>query len=123
MLKQLLSKKIFVTLWLSIIAFSVSGQFNQLKRASEALSRLDADVPDSARLNILYDLAYYYIAKPGENKIDLDSGLDVLKRSVPLVNKLKDAASTGAPSKCRTRWCIHSAMQPTRLSPVRIRAA
>lgn len=64
-----------------LINQQTEAQFAEYRSAAELIRALQQHPSDTTKLRMLDELAYYYIAKPGEHQIDLDSALAVLDGS------------------------------------------
>ena len=71
------------------------AQFERLPDANTQLQLLKKTVTDTARIRLMYNVANFYIDKPGENKPDFDSAFAILRQSVPLMKKLNNPVWSG----------------------------
>jgi len=94
-LKIRFAKNMVVLLTGLLLWLSPHAQFAKLTSVDNLLNQLKTSLSDTSRLRIMDDVGYYYIAKVGEYKIDLDSALDIIKRSATIVFNVNEAAWTG----------------------------
>src|SRR5215831_19591515 len=102
-LKQIVPKlcftmsKLLSILFLSfIVATCLQAQSITQDQAKKLTASLTSSNQDTSQLNTLLKLARYHINKPGENKIDLDSGASFIDRAEALNQKLHSKTGEGS---------------------------
>ncbi|GAB3023775.1 histidine kinase dimerization/phosphoacceptor domain -containing protein [Spirosoma pulveris] len=73
---------------LALHTLSASGQNINRQLVNRLLVRLQKSQPDTNRISILLELGKFHIYKPGESKIDLDSGRTYLSKAKQLSDSL-----------------------------------
>lgn len=79
----------------SLFIVSVYGQEFTRQDADSMIRRLGKTNQDIDRIDLLLHLAQFYIAKPGEEKTDLDSAEALIDKAKPLCQKIKSTSSEG----------------------------
>lgn len=81
-------KQLVIFLAIGLQAFLATGQNINRQQVNRLLGQLQTSRPDANRISILLDLGKFHIYKPGETKIDLDSGRTYLNRAKKLSDSL-----------------------------------
>jgi two-component system, sensor histidine kinase PdtaS len=85
-------------IWLMCLLIEVTFSLAQditRQDADSMLSALNKSKPDVHRLDLLLNLAQYYILKPGENQIDFDSASAYMNKAAFLNKTVKSSAAYG----------------------------
>ncbi|ADB40308.1 tetratricopeptide repeat-containing sensor histidine kinase [Spirosoma linguale] len=93
--KRLFGKRVFCPCkWVVLVCLialqttATSGQNINRQLVNRLLVQLQKSKPDASRLPLLLELGKFHIYKPGESKIDLDSGRTYLKEAKKLSDSL-----------------------------------
>jgi two-component sensor histidine kinase/Tfp pilus assembly protein PilF len=78
-----------IILFLSCIKTTVYGQGVDQKTINRIKNRLNHPLSDTARIRLLLEMAKFHIYKPGELKLDLDSGEKFLNRAGKISDSLQ----------------------------------
>ncbi|CAN5621304.1 hypothetical protein BH11BAC3_BH11BAC3_01910 [soil metagenome] len=91
----LISIRLTVLLTLMLISISTYSQDITGRETDSLQLVLRKPIPDTARLDILFRLAEFYITKPGTYKQDLDSAAACLKKTELINTRLKSVNISG----------------------------
>jgi len=81
-------RRLSILLFCLALVLKASGQEPERDTPEHLLPRILASRPDTNRIELLLQLGYYHIVKPGEYKIDLDSAMLYLNEAMQLSRKL-----------------------------------
>src|SRR5258706_5246127 len=88
--------KIFSSIVILVTAgLTAFGQPIEKRKADSLLRILSENMPGAERINLLIELAQFYIFKPGENPIDFDSATIYMVEARRLNESLKSLSVTG----------------------------